>query len=78
MTINLVDASSMVPASTVERILFDLLDAETLSELAWLKRQSAPRQAVRRNLTPEGIDALVGIIERGSVPTVGFFRRWSA
>jgi len=67
-----------VPAGTVERILFNLVDAGTLSQMAWLKRVQEPRQVVRRNLTPEGVDALAGILERGSVPTVGFFRRHCA
>jgi len=67
-----------VPAITVERLLFDRVDAATLAELAHLKRQEDPLVKARQSLTPEGVDRLAEIIGGGSIPTVGFFRRFRA
>lgn len=67
-----------VPTITLERLIYSQLDANTLIEWAWRKRQEDPRVRARQALTPEGVDRLAEIISAGSVPTVGFFRRWSA
>lgn len=67
-----------MPALTLKRIIFNQLDADTLAEWVYMKRQEDPRVRARRSLTPEGVDRLAEIIASGSTPTIGFFRRWSA
>jgi len=70
--------TTTVPTLTIQRILYNQLDAATLHELAYLKRQEDGRVRARQALTPAGIDRLAEIVGNGSIPTVGFFKRWSA
>jgi hypothetical protein len=57
--------------------LDDMIDADTLIELGLVKQVRT--QPAAHRLTDEGIDALADIIaNRHSVPTIGFWRRYSS
>ena len=52
------------------------LSPETLRDLAAAIEYRSPNARARRQLTPEGIEKLADIFLAGSLPTVGFFRRF--
>ena len=53
-------------------------DPRTLRELADVIEARSPEATARRRLTPEGVDRLADILLAGSVPTVGFWRRYAS
>ena len=58
-------------------LMADQLDSEILFELAWLKKYNSTAMVVRRSLTDEGVEKLVNVlVDRQSVPTIGFFRKY--
>jgi len=65
-------------SASLRRLLIEQFEGPTLRILADLMDDENPKLVARRRLTDEGIEELVDIIvNRRSVPTAGFFRRWS-
>lgn len=62
-------------STSLRRVLAEQFSADTLRSLAALREAERPGAIARRELTPGGVDELARIIERGSVPTIGFWRR---
>ena len=71
-------AIAPIPTLSIERMLYNMLDADTLAHLAHLKRQADPSLAARRKLSPEGVEELATMLGEGRTPTIGFWRRRAA
>jgi hypothetical protein len=77
--IHISDPLKRVGLELLYRLLESELDPQVLHELAWLKAQNSRRMTARQGLSEQGIEKLADIlINRGSVPTVGFWRKYAA
>jgi hypothetical protein len=77
--IRLSDSLKQVALELLYSLMAEKLDPDVLFELAWLAKYNSPSMVALRSLTDEGIEKLVDIlVNRRSVPTIGFWRRYAA
>jgi hypothetical protein len=77
--VRLSDALERVALDLLYDLMYDHLDPQVLTELAYLKAHSAPRMVARNKLTAEGIEKLTDIlVNRRSIPTRGFWTRYAS
>jgi hypothetical protein len=63
------------PTDTLKRAIFDAFSAETLAELAYLRRQQESSVRARQQLSPDKLTELAEMVAAGGRPSLGWWSR---
>jgi hypothetical protein len=63
------------PNAAARRQLVREFTADDLRQLAAIMDATSPRQAARRRLSPEALDALAVMLAASKTPSIGWWRR---